>query len=403
MDLSTFLLGLLLGILIGFIIAYAIFRNRKQTITTLVESIHEKEKSTTAAQMVALVNETKAAFSQLSTTALQSSTSEFLKLAETKLNGEREITKRDVDSKKELIDQQLQKMTTELEKVTNVVKEFEKDRNTKYGELAKGIQTMSEQTNNLLTTTSSLKEALSSSQSIGQWGQRMADDVLRLAGFIEGVNYSQQKTIQESGTRPDYTFNMPNNLHLNMDVKFPLNNYIRYLDSTDDSNKEKYKKEFLKDVRQRLKELVGKDYIDPNGTTLDYVLMFIPNESVYSFIHEFDRELLEHALKLHVVMCSPISLFAVLSVIRQSLDNFALEKTSNEILSLFGAFMKQWRMFTEKFEKFGDKIQSLQTDFQSIAITRRKALERPLDKIEDLRAQKALPITDESSSDEVEE
>jgi DNA recombination protein RmuC len=402
MNISILIIGLLIGFIIGFLVAYLIFRNQKVGMQKMVEDLHEKEKGENEAKISALLESTKSVFMQMSNTVLQSSTTELLKLAETKLGGEREISKKEIDGKKELIDHQLLKMTQELEKITNVVKEFEKERNTKYGELSKGIQEMSEQTKSLLSTTGSLREALSSSQSRGQWGQRMADDVLRLAGFIEGINYYQQKTNSESGSRPDYTFNMPNNLHLNMDVKFPFDNYIKFLDSSDTVNSDKYKKDFLKDVRLRLKELIGKDYIDPSGTTLDYVIMFIPNESVYEFIHENDKELIEDALKQHVVMCSPISLFAVLSIIRQSIDNFTIERTSNEILSLFGSFMKQWKLFTDKFEKFGDKIQSLQTDFKVITTTRKKALERPLDKIEDLRAQRAIPVNTDDDSDDIE-
>ena len=65
----------------------------------------------------------------------------------------------------------------------------------------------------------------------GQWGERIAEDVLRLSGFLEGVNYLRQHTLTDSGGRPDYTFLMPNGLVMHMDVKFPLDNYLRFLDA----------------------------------------------------------------------------------------------------------------------------------------------------------------------------
>ncbi len=92
-----------------------------------------------------------------------------------------------------------------------------------------------------------------------------------------------------SSDRPDFTFTLPQKLNLNMDVKFPLDNYLKYLDAidnqSDDSQKETYKKIFLQDVNKRINEIKGKNYINPEENTVDYVLMFLPNEQVYSFIN----------------------------------------------------------------------------------------------------------------------
>src|SRR3989442_690290 len=81
--------------------------------------------------------------------------------------------------------------------------------------------------------TRKLREALSSSKARGQGGERMAEDVLRLAGLLEGVNYRKQTTIDGAG-RPDYTFLLPNGRVMHMDVKFPLDNYVRHLEAGSD-------------------------------------------------------------------------------------------------------------------------------------------------------------------------
>jgi DNA recombination protein RmuC len=180
-----------------------------------------------------------------------------------------------------------------------------------------------------MDTTNKLQMALTNTKVRGQWGERMAEDVLRLAGFIEGINYSKQLTSKEAGTRPDYTFILPQNLKLNMDVKFPLDNYLHYLDAQADTDKQKYKNQFLSDVRQRINEIAKKeDYINPNNNTVDYALVFIPNEQVYCFINENDSALLDDSLKSKVILCSPMTLYAILAVIRQAIDNFNLEKTA---------------------------------------------------------------------------
>ena len=318
-----------------------------------------------------------------------------------KFETERQVSAQDLDSKKGLIDQQLVRMNTGLENVSSLMKELEKDRSQKFGELAGQLKTAGEQTARLLQTTNLLQEALASTKARGQWGERMAEDVLRMAGFIENVNYLKQKTIQGSGGRPDFTFLLPRDLRLNMDVKFPLDNYVKYLDADTDLQKEKHRGDFLRDVKARMKEVTTRDYINPEQKTLDYVLLFIPNEQIYGFIHEQDSNLLEESLRSKVIFCSPITLFAVLAVIRQAIENFALEQTSNEMLSLFGTFKAQWEAFIKKMDLLGKRIQDTQKEYDTITTTRRRQLERPLQRIEELRTQRNLPLAPDEEGEGV--
>jgi DNA recombination protein RmuC len=334
-----------------------------------------------------LTEEMKASFGSLSLDAL----SKFLEMAKSKLDAERDTHAQDLEAKKGLIDQQLRQMTAELEKVSTLVKNLEKDRVEKFGQLASQLKSATEQTTVLAQTTATLREALSSTKARGQWGERMAEDVLRLAGFIENVNYVKQKTIAGSGSRPDFTFLLPRKLTLNMDVKFPLDNYLKLLDAKSDPERAKYRADFLRDVKARVKEVATRDYINPEQNTVDSVLLFIPNEQIYAFIHEQDGAILDDGIRQGVVFCSPLTLFAVLAVIRKAVDNFSLEQTSNEILSLLGEFKKQWGEFLGKLEVVGKRIGDAQKEYEALTTTRRRQLEKPLNRIEDLRMQRGLP------------
>lgn len=206
------------------------------------------------------------------------------------------------------------------------------------------------------------------------------------------MNYVKQKTIEGPGSRPDFTFILPGRLKLNMDVKFPIDNYVKFLETSVESDKERFRNSFLRDVKTRMKEVTTREYINPEQNTVDYVLLFIPNEQIYSFIHEQDSSILDSGLKNKVIFCSPLNLFAVLAVIRQAVDNFALEKTSNEILSLLGSFKKQWDEFVKKLDVLGKRIEDTQKEYEILTTTRRRQLERPLNRIDDLRTQRGLPI-----------
>lgn len=370
------------GFLVGFAIAFVYKVVDARKTENLVDEIFRKSEA-----------QLRDSFGQMSLDALKQS----IDLAQKNVSG---LGIKELDSKKELIDQQLKNMTTELNKVSSLVQEIEKDREKKFGEITNQLKTTGQQTSELIQSTSSLREALASTKVRGQWGERMAEDVLRLAGFIENVNYEKQKAIEGVGTRPDFTFLLPDHYKLNMDVKFPLDNYLRYVEAESEQDRAEYSKKFLRDVKARIKEITTREYINPEQNTVDYVLLFIPNEQVYAFIHQQDSSILDEGLKNRVVFCSPLTLYAILAVIRQAVDNFGLEKTSNEILSLLGSFRKQWGMFIDKFDSLGKKIGQVQNDYDTLTGTRRRMLERQLDKIDDLRSRHGLEIAPGEDGDE---
>jgi DNA recombination protein RmuC len=360
-----FAIGLVIGIIIGVIITLVINRNKQKEIITQFDS--------------------------LSRQALSQNSADFIKLANETLEKQTQAGEKELDGKKQLIDQNLEHMKKELDKVEKAITDFDKANSDRFLALNTNLKNSAEQTYKLQETTNKLQAALTNTKIRGQWGERMAEDVLKLAGFIEGVNYSKQLTSKEAGTRPDYTFILPQDLKLNMDVKFPLDNYLHYLDAETETDKQKYKNQFLSDVKQRINEVAKReDYINTNNNTVDYALVFIPNEQVYCFIHENDRELLDYSLKNKIILCSPMTLYAILAVIRQAIDNFNLERTANNILSLFGTFNEQWAKFKESMDKMGKKIEEAHSEFEKLSTTRCRTLERPLIKINEIRQDKQI-------------
>ena len=385
------LFALIIGFAAGLAAAYILRLMQGKTAREFADELFRESEMQRKAHLDTVIENVKASFGSMSLEALAKSTEEFLKLAKARLESEREVGARELDAKKGLIDQQLLRMTGELENVSKLMQSLEKDRVEKFGELASHLKIVGEQTKALTQSTSTLREALASTKARGQWGERMAEDVLRIAGFIENVNYLKQKTIAGTGSRPDFTFLLPRELRLNMDVKFPLDNYVRFLEAQVETEKVKFRSDFLRDVKGKIREVATRDYINPEQNTVDYVLLFIPNEQVYAFIHEQDSSMLEDGIKNHVIFCSPVTLFAVLAVIRQAVDNFALERTSHEILSLLGSFKKQWDEYIKKFDILGKRIEDVRKEYDALLTTRRRQVERPLHKIEALRTQHGLP------------
>jgi DNA recombination protein RmuC len=172
-------------------------------------------------------------------------------------------------------------------------------------------------------------------------------------------------------------------------VKFPIDNYLRYLEAATDGERDRHRVAFVRDVRARVKELSGRLYIHPDDT-VDEVLLFIPNESVYAFVHTHDRDLVEVALRQKVVLCSPSTLFSVLAVIRQAVEQVHLQRTSDEILACLAAFELQWGKFTDALDKVGRGLDTVRRGWDDLAGARRRQLERQLDRVGDLRSRREL-------------
>jgi DNA recombination protein RmuC len=162
---------------------------------------------------------------------------------------------------------------------------------------------------------------------------------------------------------------------------------VRFLEADNDIERSRRRDQFLRDVRDRVKELTTRGYLDAPQETVDCLLLFIPNEQVYAFIHEHDRSALDDALTHKIVLCSPLTLYAILAVVRQAVDNFRLERTSNEILSLLQDFSLQWEKYTAQLERVQQRFDGVAKEYSALMTTRHRALQRPLDKIESLRVE----------------
>ncbi len=345
---------------------------------------NEKEKTAKEEKRLNQVRaEMENTFKALAADIANTNSKMFLAQANEQFKSLQQSSEKDLDEKKKLIDKSLVGMN---EKLDNIHKQST--------ELKSSIDTSQKTTETLSENTARLREILSSSQKRGQWGERMVVDILQFVGLMENVNYTKQSQV-ESGQRPDFTFILPQEKKLNMDVKFPLVHYENYLAADSEEAQAQEKAAFLRDVKNHIKSVCGREYINAAEGTLDYVMLFIPNESIYGFINREDTELVDYALRNHVLLCSPLTLYAVLSMIHQAARNFTMNERASEVMMLVGQFISQWKKYVEQMDKLGNRIEGLTKDFQVLTTTRTRALERPLDKIENF----SLPAPDGEAHD----
>ena len=282
-----------------------------------------------------------------------------------RLQSEREISSKELSGQKEVIEKRIETLNNELLKLTGLINNMETSRNMQMGELKSIIDDSRVRTNELYNVTNGLRQTLSSKQGRGQWAER-------------------QKKSEGSGNRPDFTFLLPNGTVLNMDVKFPYDNYRRYMESGE-QEKPYYKKEFIKDVKNHIKAIATREYIDTENGTVNCAIMFIPNEAIYSFIFDTEPSLLDEAAKKGIMICSPVTTISVLAVIRQAAENFVMEKKAKELMEAMGLFRKEWIKYSDGFSKLGDLIGKVSSEYDSLRTTRNNKLESSINKLEALK------------------
>ncbi len=257
--------------------------------------------------------------------------------------------------------------------------------------IEEGLRHTYSQTKSLTDATNSLNELLSSSQARGAWGERMVEDILTKLGMVEGINYVKQTTIG-SGERPDFTFLLPGDKKVHMDVKFPLAKYREYIEAGNTVIADNAAREFLIAVKGHVAALTKRDYVNVADGTIDLQIMFIPNEAIYSFIHQEDPSIADYAMDNKIVMCSPITFYGILSMINQAVKSFSMSQNIAKVMGLIANFDREFGKYTAEMDKIGVNLDRAKAAFDNTVTTRTNKLERSLTKINEITGNDGVPM-----------
>jgi len=312
---------------------------------------------------------------------LKNATDQFLSIAKEKLGTEKDEIKTDLQNKKEVIEDIAKKIREDLEKTKDKLEKAERERIGSFGQLKEAVESQAKITERLSATTESLKKVLSNNQMRGQFGEQVAEDLLKMSGFVKGVDYEFNKEQKSSGTRPDFTIFLPNKVKINVDVKFPYQNLQKMTETEDKATKQELEKAFERDIREKIKQVTTRDYINPEANTVDFVVLFVPNEMIFSYIYEKMNELWTDAMRQKVVMAGPFSFTATLRLVRQAYDNFRYQNNVQKIIGYIKTFEIEFQKYNEEFMKIGERIESLTKQYNTVNTTRSNQLNKTVDKI----------------------
>lgn len=285
-----------------------------------------------------------------------------------------------IESRKEDIKELVKKIEQQLQNSQQKLETAERDRLETFSRLKGVLEQQHQVTEHLKDSTDHLKNILSNNQQRGQYGEEVAEQLIETVGFVRGENYLvHPKT--KSGTQPDLALLMPDKTQVNVDVKFPITSLIRYQEAQGEAEKSAALKQFSADVKQKIKEVTSRSYINPEEGTADFVILFVPNEMVFGFIYDKLRDVWLEALKQRVILAGPFNFVAILRTIYWSHQNFKYQENLRDIIGLIKSFEEEYQKFDQAVDKLGSDIDRVADQYRQVVQTRRQKLIRLIDQI----------------------
>jgi DNA recombination protein RmuC len=268
--------------------------------------------------------------------------------------------------KQEAMDERLSQLLKPLKEVLDEnekrVKEVEKQHLEGTTSLKTEIANIVEQTSQLVSVKNKLAEALSNSKGRGDWGELELIRLLEHSGLSEGIHYDAQR--QENGLRPDITLRLSNQRILYIDAKTILVNLERLLLAGDDT--EEHLQERKKHANALEKEVLSlslKSYESKTSESIDFVVLYVPRESMLRAALEEKPQLMELAFQRRVILASPLVLMPILKVVAYGWDQAQISQKAAEIQELGKELHKRAAGFLVNFEEIGKRLGSLSESY----------------------------------------
>ncbi|MFG6401880.1 DNA recombination protein RmuC [Microbacterium sp. P04] len=231
------------------------------------------------------------------------------------------------------------------------VAELERERGLQFGTLSEQLRRSHESDEALRATTEALASAMRSGSTRGVWGETQLRRVVEAAGLTRYVDFDTQTTIStDDGTgRPDLIVRLPGDKALAVDAKVPLDAYLEASAipltavGEEGARRKSLLERHTRAVRAHVDALAKKSYWSGLSSSPEFVVCFIPSESLLAAALEEDPSLLDYAFGKRVALASPVNLWAVLKTVAYT---WTQQDVSQEARQLFA-------LGTELYERIG--------------------------------------------------
>ena len=354
----------LLGFVIGALFIGIILKSKNSSLQTQIELMKEQEVKNEELRNKHFETQINALKSEL-----QNTTEKLLQQREESLAKANNIQ----------LDALLNPLKNEIEGMRKSMTDNIKTSSENKASLEKAIEELMKRTQDIGNDANNLAKALKNeTKTQGNWGELILENILEKSGLTEGEHYEKQTTIKDSkgntvfhdetGRRliPDVVVHYPDNKDVVIDSKVSLTAFVDYCNAIDETEKVLAVKRHLQSMRSHYKELQKKNYssyIKAPRVSLDYVIMFVPNESAMQLALYEDASLWREAFENGVFITSEQNLLALLRMIQLAWSQVKQARNQQEIFDEVNKLLDRVGDFMKRYEDLGKKIESLQGSY----------------------------------------
>jgi DNA recombination protein RmuC len=365
MTFST-IIACLAGLVIGWLVGT--LRSAGKTARLEAELSTERDRTESRGEDETRLREM---FEALASQALKSNSETFVRQTRDQLESVHKQIKGDWSLQHEQFSKLIQPVEKNLKTLDEQVRNMEQKREGAYKTLEQHIGELKVAHGELRDETGHLRQALTTgSRARGRWGELQLRRIVELTGMLKHVDFEEQ--VHEGGQRPDMLIRMPNERDIPVDAKTTLEDYMKSIDATDEASRKQHLKNHARALRARLQSLGNKEYWKQFEPMPEVVVMFVPNESCLSAAFDEDAELLEFGLRQHVLLATPVTLYALLKAIAYGWQQQDLAENARKIAdegrvlidriaTFIGHMQKTGRGLSSAVDSYNKAVGSLET------------------------------------------
>ena len=265
---------------------------------------------------------------------------------------------------------EVEAMRVAMEKLQKEAADADRRRIEAESDIRTQVRAMSTHNESLVAQTKAIAGALSNSQKRGKFGEAQLELMLEGAGLRKDIEYTAQRstTDDDSSGIPDITVRMPGGTKLFIDSKFPFDRFIQAHEVEDPTERERLFLEHKKDLASHVATLAKRGYHESQDSP-DFVILFVPFESLLTEALRVDPLFLESAFKLNVTIATPTSMMALLRTIGNVYSRNSVAVNAENIAKSAAVFMKNLTLLHTRIVKVGTAINSLSKAYGDLKTT----------------------------------
>lgn len=329
------------------------------------KSLHEQNLREAKSAQEKSIADLREAFKALSADALKQTAPEFLRLAEQSFGKFQETAKGDLDKRQESIKVLVEPLKQQLEIYQKNLQQSTASQSSTLGEVKKQLELLSQQSASLASETQQFRMVLKSNPARGKWGEETLRRVVEAAGMSAHCDFTEQAMAGDN--RPDLVVRLPGDRMIIVDAKVPDFDFLNALEIADAARRADSLAAHAAKLRATIKALADRDYPRQFASALDYVVLFIPAESLFSAALEGDHDLIIWAAEKRILLATPASLIALLRSVSVSWQQHAQTENAQKIAAAAQEFYARVLKFIEHFEKIRSGLERANSAFNDAA------------------------------------